>query len=69
MMKGGTMVLKEAVIKRLQGKIAEAEFVMKSIEDKSVAVGSHNFELIDDYEKALQMKCEYTDMLESLQNK
>ena len=69
MMKGGTMILKEAVIKRLESKIADAQFVMDTIEKNAVGVGTHNFELIDDYVKALNMKCEAQEMLSSLQNK
>ena len=54
--------MKEAIRKRIESKIADANVTIRLILNQSVAVGEHTHTLLDDLEKALKQKAEYEDM-------
>ena len=60
--------MKDAIKKRIEAKISEADTTIKLILNSSVAVGTHVSTLLDDLEKALKQKAEYEDMANVLED-
>tara|TARA_B100001123_G_C14357530_1_gene649588 strand:- start:104 stop:340 length:237 start_codon:yes stop_codon:yes gene_type:complete len=67
MMKKGKMIL-NALKKRYEANIAEADAVIMEILNNSVAVGEHTAKILEDLDKAITKKAENEDKINSLQD-